>query len=142
MPDNRNPGHEQSAESACGLRTRLEHQCHAIVAIPFPGRFRTIFENMSVMAATSRAMILSSRYDQLEVGAGFYTALDGGVKTRPTGSTVEFCVGVKNSKTTAAAFVDTIGIILVQLAAEGRFSSLLSQYVIFIHTQQLSPLRI
>src|SRR6185369_17119524 len=73
----------------CGLRLpvlRDELQRHAVVAIALAGGLRAVIEQVAVVAAAARAVVLGARIDDLVVRGGLEGARDGDEERGPAGA--------------------------------------------------------
>src|SRR5688572_28734543 len=83
-------GRSVSSSSSLRLpRLRDELQRDAVVAVALAGRWRAVVEDVPVMAAAARTVILGAREHDLVVRLGRERARNRGEKTRPSGAAVE-----------------------------------------------------
>jgi len=119
---------------------RHEFQRCTIDAISKAGRFRAIFEDMTLMAVAPGAMDLRAREDQFEVGAGLDDLrIDRLPKARPSGAAVELVFGRIDGEVAARAVIDAGFLVVVEGMGKGSLGCFVSQHLIAVRREQLFP---
>ena len=120
------------------LRNKLERD--TVVAPAFSRRWRTVVENMAMVAAATDAVVFGARQNQLIICARTEYPGNGGKKTRPTGAALVFHFGGKERQVAADAGEDTRPLFIVQWTRAGTFGAFLAQYSELHGIQSLAPL--
>src|SRR5512144_447468 len=82
---------------------RNEFQRDAVVAPALTGRRRAVVEQVAVVAAAARAVVLGARIDQEAVGLRLEGARDTGEEARPAGARLELHLGGEERQPAARA---------------------------------------
>src|SRR6185503_5203174 len=120
------------------LGDKLERD--TIVAPAFSRRLWTVVEDMAMMAAAARAMILGARQNKFVICAGFERCRDRREKARPAGAAFVFHVRGKDRQAAAGAGKNSRALLAIERARTGRLGALLAQNVELIWLQTFAPL--
>ena len=118
---------------------RNKFQGQAVVTPALTGRLRPILEHMTLVATAAGTMILPARIYKFQVQAGFNGTGQGGKKTRPAGTTIEFHLRCEQRQGTGRTDKGTGPFFIVQRAGKGRFRSRLAKHFILLRRQQGPP---
>lgn len=94
---------------------------------------------MTVVPATTHAMVFSARPYQLEVFAGFKSSGQGRKKAWPAGATVKLHVRCKQGQVAASADIRTFAFFIVQRAGTGALGTFMSQHAVGVGAEKLLP---
>src|ERR1700674_2682719 len=129
--------------SASGLTGRWDElQRQAVVAPALAGRRRPVIENMSLMPAAARAVILGPRQDKLEVLLGREMPRNTGKKARPSSAAIEFHLRGKQRQRTSCADENPRPLFVVERTRERPFGGFLAQHGKLGLGQRLLPFRL
>ena len=109
----------QAATRPNGLG-RDELQRDAVVAVALAGRLRAVVEDVALVAAAARAVVLGARNEHLEVGLGRHARPDGGVEARPAGAALELRLRREQRQVAAGADEAALALLVVERADAGR----------------------
>ena len=111
-----------------------------VVAVPRPRRLGPVFEDVALMTTASRAVILRTRQNQLEVPLEPEAPLDRGEKTRPTGAAIVFARRGEQREMTRGAHECPLAILVGQRAGARRLRGVPEQHGDCVIWQEGAPL--
>src|SRR5262245_11019700 len=120
--------------------TRGKPQGHAVVAPALAGGWRTVVEDVAVMAAAADTVIFGARENQLVIRfVGEHTG-NRDEKTRPSSAAFVLHVGCKERQIATDANEYTWPLFVIQKARAGGFSPFLAQHIELRGIKPLAPL--
>src|SRR6185436_6195292 len=118
----------------------LERQ--PVVAPALSGWFRPVVEDVALVPAAARAVILGARHDEPEVALGADAAGDRLIEAGPAGAAVELRRGREERQVARGADERAVALFLVEGTRERAFRPFLEQHRIRLGRKQLAPFRL
>jgi hypothetical protein len=126
-----------------GLAGWDEFKRDAVIAPALPGRFRSVVEDVALVALAAGAMVFGAWDDHPEIASGAYmVGIDRLPETRPAGARVVLVGAGEQRQKAAGTKVGTVSGFLVQRTGKGALSTLATQHPILFGAENLAPLRI
>src|SRR5207253_4118504 len=117
-----------------------ELQRDAVVAVAQTGWLRTVVEDVTLVTAAARAMILGTRIDQLVIRRFADASGNDVEKARPAGAAFELLVGIEERQVTTRADELAVAMFIEQRARSRIFGILLAEHAVLLFGQQFLPL--
>ena len=122
-----------------GITRGLKAERDAVDAVPQPGRWWAILENVAEMTSTSVAVDLGARHPEAAVGRGADSALERSKKAGPSGSALEFPLSLEEHLPTSGTSERSRSMLSEERTRPGRLRPVASQHRILLWRQRAAP---
>src|SRR5262245_962102 len=123
-------------------RLRDKLHSHAVHAIAQPGRRRSIVEDMTKMAETTRAVHLGTRHEKRSVSLSLHCTRQRLIEARPARAAFELRFRGEKRQIAAGTNEGTLALFFIERTAAGTFGAVLPQHHVLACIKALAPVHI
>ncbi len=134
------PGPELQEDLNLSAVLRDKAWRHAVVAPALARRLRAVVEEMAVVPAAARAVVLGARIDQEVILLRLERARDAGEEARPAGSGLVLHGRSEQGQPAAQAGEHAGALLVVERARAGALGAFVAQHLVGLGRQALLPL--